>query len=340
MAVKMSHGKFTALNACSNEQGVIAALAVDHRLNLLQAIAEARGARATVQDLQTFKATVTRVLSPYASALLLDPEYGLEAITSCAPSTAVMLAYEKSGYTGEAGDRLPDLLPAWSVRRLVEAGARAIKILLYYNPRDHADVNARKQAYIERVGAECAALDIPFFLEPLVYDHTVGGSQGLAFARQKPAYVTEVIAEFGQPRYGVDVLKVELPINPAFVAGTRAFTGDTAAYTRRQALTYLREATLAATLPLIYLSAGVSDAAFCEMLELAAEAGARFAGVLCGRATWQGGIPIYAQQGQEALTDWLAEHGARNIQTINRVVVASATGWWDVYGGRDAIEIV
>ncbi|GCE21896.1 tagatose 1,6-diphosphate aldolase [Dictyobacter kobayashii] len=339
MTVKMSRGKFAALNACANEQGVIAALAVDHRLNLLQAIADARRADATIRDLHVFKATVASVLSPHASALLLDPEYGLEAIASCAPTTAVMLAYEKSGYTGEAGDRLPDLLPEWSARRLIEAGARAIKVLLYYNPRDHAHINARKQAYVERVGAECLALDVPFFLEPLVYDHTLGYSQELAFARQKPAYVTSVIEEFGQPRYGVDVLKVELPVNPAFVSGTRAFTGETA-YTRQQALEYLRSAASAATLPLIYLSAGISDTTFCEMLELVAEAGARFSGVLSGRATWQGAIPIYARQGQQALEDWLAEHGVQNIQAINRVVTVGATGWWDVYGGRAAIELV
>ncbi|HEX4204610.1 MAG TPA: tagatose 1,6-diphosphate aldolase [Ktedonobacteraceae bacterium] len=339
MTVKMSRGKFAALNACANERGVIAALAVDHRLNLLQSIADARGAEATAHDMQAFKSTVASVLSPYASALLLDPEYGLEAIASCAPDAAVMLAYEKSGYTGEAGDRLPDLLPEWSVRRLVEAGAHAIKILLYYNPRDNENINARKQAYVERVGAECVALDVPFFLEPLVYDYTLGDSQELEFACQKPAYVTSVIEEFGQPRYSVDVLKVELPINPVFVAGTRAFTGGTGAYTRQQALGYLREAASVASRPLIYLSAGISDTTFCEMLELAAEAGARFAGVLCGRATWQGGIPVYARQGQEALADWLTERGVQNIQEINRVVTVSATSWWDVYGGRDAIEI-
>jgi len=79
---------------------------------------------------------------------------------------------------------------------------------------------------------------------------------------------------------------------------------------------------------------------FCEMLELAAEAGVRFSGVLCGRATWQEAIPVYAVGGVEALDRWLEDRGVQNIQTINKVLAHGATPWWDVYGGRENIEVV
>lgn len=340
--MKISRGKFAGLNDCSNQHGVIAALAVDHRGNLLQAIAEARGVngQATAEDMLAFKSTVARVLTPYASALLLDPEYGLGALSSRVPGTGAMLAYEKSGYDYQTKGRLPDLLPTWSVLRLVEAGAQAIKILLYYNPVDEPSVNRIKQVYIERIGAECQAQDIPFFLEPLVYDDAPGNEQSLAFARKKPAYVAQTIAEFTQARYAVDVLKVELPVNPVFVADTRACTASHTAYTRQEALEHFRTAANVATKPLIYLSAGVSNEAFCEMLELAAEAGTQFAGVLCGRATWQDGIAIYAREGISGLERWLAADGARNIEAINKVLAHCARPWWDAYGGRDKIEIV
>ena len=381
MTLRMSKGKFEGLNACANERGCIAALAVDHRQNLLQAIATARGAGATADDLRAFKGAVAKVLSPYASALLLDPEYSLtsdpqtrlgqgpraqQPLTapgrhpqtddtavkqnapgafalgtgaSIAPDKAIMLAYEKSSYDNGTGDRLPDLLPEWSARRLVEAGARAIKILLYYNPFDKERINVIKQAYVERIGAECIALDLPFFLEPLVYDNAVGGEKGLEFARRKPFYVARAVEEFSQPRYGVDVLKVELPINPAFVAQTRAFAGGQAAYTRQEALMHLRKTADATKLPFIYLSAGISNESFCEILELAAEAGAKFAGVLCGRATWQQGIQVYAREGVQALEHWLAVHGTQNIQALNRALGTHASAWWDTYGGKGNIEI-
>jgi tagatose 1,6-diphosphate aldolase len=334
---RLTRGKVAGLDACADERGVFAALAVDHRGNLMQAIAESRGpdGQASAADMRSFKMAVTEVLTPYASAILLDPEYGLDAVAARAPGTGVMLAYEKSGYDVAAKGRLPDLLPEQSVRRLVEAGAQAMKILLYYNPFDEPRINSIKQAYIERIGAECAALDVPFFLEPLAYDEALGDERGAAFAKKKPEYVLRTIEEFGRPRYGVDVLKVEMPVSPAFVDGTRAKGDGQAAYSRHEAIEHFRTTASASPLPLIYLSAGASNEVFCEMLELAAESGARFSGVLCGRATWQDGIAIYGQQGEAALRSWLAGQGARNIMAVNAILARAATPWWEVYGGKD-----
>jgi tagatose 1,6-diphosphate aldolase len=339
--VIMSKGKFDGINACANERGVIAAAAMDQRGSLKKAIAKARGdgGQATAADLSAFKATVTEVLTKYATAILMDPEYGLEAIKHRAPGTGVLLAYEKTGYDANVKGRLPDLLDDWSVRRLVENGADAIKILLYYNPFDDESINTIKHAFLERVGAECAALDAPFFLEPLAYDDAIGDEKGFEFAKKKPDYVARYMEEFSKPRYGVDVLKVEVPVNMAFVEGTRAFKGQ-AAYTRNDALRLFRETASAASKPFIYLSAGVTDEVFRETLELAAEAGTDFSGVLCGRATWQDGIPVYAQDGVDGLRAWLEDRGVSNIQMLNEVLAKGAKPWWTAYGGKDNIEIV
>jgi len=116
--------------------------------------------------------------------------------------------------------------------------------------------------------------------------------------------------------------------------------GTEMAYTRQQAIEHFRNAVSEAAKPFIFLSAGVSDEVFRKMLEMATEAGVQYSGVLCGRATWQGGIPVYAQQGVTALHGWLAEHGMHNIQTINEVLARGATPWWSIYGGKDNIEII
>ncbi|MFN8456075.1 MAG: hypothetical protein U0401_15645 [Anaerolineae bacterium] len=130
-AICMTAGKFKGINTIANEQGVIAALAMDQRGSLQKSISKARGADGPVtgDDLRAFKAAVTKILTQHASAILLDPEYGLEALPGRAPGTGVLLAYEKTGYDANVKGRLPDLLPEWSVRRLVEAEANAIKIL-------------------------------------------------------------------------------------------------------------------------------------------------------------------------------------------------------------------
>ncbi len=339
MAVKIGKGKVAGINACSNDAGVIAAAAMDQRGSLEKAITKARGTPATPEDLVSFKKAVSSVLTKHASAVLLDPEFGLPAAKARAKGTGVLLAYEKTGYDTKDDSRLPDLLPEWSVHRLAEAGASAIKILLYYNPSHPETVNVIKKAFIERVGAECAAADVPFFLEVIAYDDAAGDAKSLEFARVKPRHVRAYMEEFSKPQYGVDILKVEVPVNLVFVEGTKAFAGQKA-YSRSEAMKHFRDAAGAAKKPFIYLSAGVTDEIFRETLELAAEAGTPFSGVLCGRATWQDGIPAYASRGYDGLVEWLEDRGVKNITALNQVLAKGARPWWDFYGGKKNITSV
>jgi tagatose 1,6-diphosphate aldolase len=216
------------------------------------------------------------------------------------------------------------------VRRIKAQGADAVKILIYYTPFEKDEINDIKHAFIERIGDECRANDIPFFLEFVGYDAEGGDEKGLEYARRKPEVVTLSMEEFSKEQYGVDVLKVEVPVNMKFVEGTDAFAG-TAAYTRDQAMDLFRRSAQAAKKPFIYLSAGVSNAVFTETLRLAADSGVNFAGVLCGRATWQDGIPVYAQQGPDAFRQWLETQGVQNIEAVNECLKA-ASPWYSFYG--------
>jgi len=335
----MTRGKFEGIQAIADDHGIIAAAAMDQRGSLQKAISKAKGSSVGAPEMAEFKALVTRVLTRYASAILMDPEYGLDAIKERAPGAGVLLAYEKTGYDADKPGRLPDLLPEWSVRRLVSAGADAIKILLYYDPDDSPEINTVKHAFIERIGDECAANDVPFFLEPICYDDRIGDEKSLEFAKAKPQKVTAYMAEFSKPQYGVDILKVEVPVNVKYVEGSPAFEG-TAAYTEAEARELFKTAASAARRPFIYLSAGVTDEIFRSTLELAAVADTGFAGVLCGRATWQDGIKEYGQGGAAALEKWLLGRGVQNIQALNEVLYRGAKPWYDFYGGLDNIEIV
>jgi tagatose 1,6-diphosphate aldolase len=336
---KITKGKFQGIQACAGADGVIAAAAMDQRGSLKRSIGKAMGRDATDADLTQFKISVTKILTPHATALLMDPEYGLPALDARAPGTGVLLSYEKTGYDATLAGRLPDLLDEWSALRLAEVGADAIKILLYYNPFDDEKVNRRKHAFIERIGSECEAVDRPFFLEVLAYDNAFD-EKTLEFAKLKPKYVAAYMKEFSLDRYGVDVLKVEVPVNMKFVSGTASFAGGEAAYTREEAKNLFREASDAATKPFIYLSAGVSDEVFRETIALAGEAGAKFSGVLCGRATWQDGIPIFGSKGAQALEAWLADRGVQNIEQLNSILHANAHPWYEIYGGLENIDVI
>lgn len=322
MKVTLTPGKLAGIKAVADPRGVIAAAAMDQRGSLKKSLAKERGV-SDVPDsaLEEFKLLVTKVLTLHASAILLDPEFGLPAATH-RNGKGLLLAYEKTGYDSNTAGRLPDLLDVWSVRRLKEAGADCIKILLYYSPYEKTHINDLKHAWIERIGDECRAHDIPFFLEFVGYDVGGGDEKSLHYAKKKPEIVSGSMAEFGKDRYAVDVLKVEVPVEMTFVAGTKAFKGE-AAYTRKEALEHFRLAETMTHKPFIYLSAGVSNPVFIETLELAAESGTKFNGVLCGRATWKDGIAVYAKQGAKAFEEWLNTTGTENISNVNKALKAA-----------------
>ena len=332
--MKITPGKLSGLKHVSNERGVIAAAAMDQRGSLQKALAKEKGGEVNDAMMEEFKSLVTEVLTPHASAILLDPEWGLPASKRRAKNAGLVLAYEKTGYDKTGPGRLGDLLDHWSARRLKEAGADCVKILLYYTPFDPKDVNDKKHAWVERIGDECRANDIPFFLEFVGYEEGAD-EKGFEYAKKKPQIVIESMKEFCKDRYGVDVLKVEVPVNMKFVEGSGVYGGQKA-YSRQEAMDLFRKAAGVTTKPFIYLSAGVSNKEFTEALETAAQAGVKFNGVLCGRATWKDGIPIYAKQGASAFRKWLEDEGVKNIENVNDRLKA-ASSWFQIYEAEPAM---
>ncbi len=325
MSIHLTPGKLAGLRAVSDRRGVIAALAMDQRGLLKNMLARELGVSEPPARLMSeFKQLVARTLTKEASAILLDIEYGLEA-TKLINGKGLLLAYEHAGYSPDKPERLPSLFEGWSALRIKEAGANAIKILVYYTPFEKEWVNDRKKAWLERIGAECKSVDIPFFLEFLGYDVHGDGETSLEYARKKPEIVLKSMEEFTKPRYGADVLKIEVPIQMAHVEGTRAFKGHKL-HTRAEAMELIRAEAALTDKPIIYLSAGVSSQVFLETLELATESGVHFNGVLAGRATWQDGVPIYAKKGAGALEEWLNTTGLENVKNINKVL-QSARPW-------------
>ena len=327
MTKSLTPGKVDGLNSVSDSRGVIAAAALDQRGLLKKMLAKAMG-RAEVPDgmVVEFKTLVASALTKQSSAILLDVEFGLPASKNI-NNKGLILAYEKSGYDVSGPEKLPSLTESWSVLRLKEAGANCVKILLFYNPFENQDFNEQKKAWVERIGAECRAVDMPLFLELLAYDVHGDSESGLAYAKRKPEIVGRSIEEFSKERYAADVLKLEAPVQMAFVEGTEAFKGERA-YSRTEAMNLFRSTASSTDKPIVYLSAGVSSPAFIEMLELAVESGVAFHGVLGGRATWQEGVPVFVKDGAAALEDWLNTTGAKNLANVNDVL-KNAHPWYE-----------
>src|SRR3984893_14575878 len=219
------------MKALSNDAGVLAVATLVHPGQLQKSIAAPKGVdpkQVTDEMMSEFKIAVSKVLTPHASAILLDPEYGLPAAKARASNAGLLLAYEESGYDNTKPGRLPDLLPHVSAKRIADWGANAVKILIYYTPFDDPGVKDIKHSFIERIGAECETHQIPFFLEFVGYDPKGGDEKGFEFAKLKPQVVIGSMEEFSKPQYRVDVLKVEVPINAEYVEGSSVFKGTKA----------------------------------------------------------------------------------------------------------------
>ncbi|MDL2310561.1 tagatose-bisphosphate aldolase [Peptostreptococcaceae bacterium OttesenSCG-928-C18] len=321
---KLTIAKKEALNRLSNENNIIAALAIDQRGAIKKMMGKINPQKATEQMIIDFKIAVSKELTKYSSSILLDPEYGIPASKERDKNSGLLIAYEKTGYDANEVGRLPDLLPIWSAKRLKEEGADAVKILLYYDVDEGDKINEQKHAFIERVGSECVAEDIPFFLEIVSYDANIEDAKSKEYAKVKPHKVIYAMKLFSEDRYNVDVLKMEVPVNMDFVEGY----GEDVVYTRTEALNYFKEQSKASHLPFIFLSAGVTAEMFQETLRFAKEAGSTFNGVLCGRATWAKGVDAFMES-EEKGYEWLKTQGRKNIEDLNKVIEETASPWTD-----------
>lgn len=335
---RMSRGKFEKMQQLSNDQGVIAALAIDQRGSMKKMMVEASGEENLMDHIYEFKELVSQELTKYVSGILLDEQYGFKGMAAKNPNAGLIMSYEKTGYDVSTPGRLPELLPNESLDRLLAKGADAAKVLVYYNPDEPQEILDIKHAFLERLGTEALAADIPVFVEPIVYDDKITDDHSPEFAKIKPRKVIETIKELTKDKYHIDVLKVEVPVLFKYVEGYNKDT-DPVVYTQAEAAGYFKEASDAATRPFIYLSAGVPADIFREELIFAGKSGAKYSGILGGRATWRDGVGVYGKNGKEALIEWLDTQGKENVEELNQILKDYATPWYEAYGGLENIEV-
>lgn len=304
-----------------NGKGIIAALAIDQRGALRKMIEKYQEKPAADEQVKRFKSIISEELTPFASAILLDAEYGIEAGKKRDEQCGLLLSYEKTGYDATKAGRFPDVLELWSVRRLKKIGANACKFLLYYDVDEAREINEHKEAFIERIGSECLAEELPFFLEIVTYDAKIADSSSAEYASLKPHKVIDMMKVFSNPRFAIDCLKVEVPVNMNFVEDY----GQEIVYDKTQAAKYFLEQSQVTDLPFIFLSAGVSPELFNETLKFAKASGSAFNGVLCGRATWAGAVEVFVTKGEDAARNWCHTIGRENIEKLNQTLLETAT---------------
>jgi tagatose 1,6-diphosphate aldolase len=314
----LSLQKRRALQQCALPGGTFSMLAMDQRGSLIKMIDTNNPDAVTFTQVGEVKRDVIGVLSPYASATLLDAEYGYPvcvASNALSGTTGLILALEKSGYEGDPTERRTALLEDWSVKQIRKAGASGVKLLAYYRP--DAPNASNQEELIAEVAAECTRWELPFFLEPLHYSSDRNVKKVPNAERRRLVIDT---AKRLVP-LGVDVLKAEFPLDVSQ-------TGDEAEWADACA-----ELSDACAVPWVLLSAGVDYATFYRQLKVACENGA--SGMLCGRAIWKEGVGVSSSE----RSYFLHTTATQRLQGLGHLVRALARPFTDFYPSHEGNDL-
>lgn len=328
---RLSSGKQRGLESISDENQIILATAMDQRGSLGKMI-QSLNQRITYEEgLTRFKVGVSEVLGNRSSSLLLDPEYGWEAVKKLNQDVGLIMAYEKTGYDSSQKELLPGLVDHYAVQDLVQKGVHALKLLVYYDPNEEEKYNAMKKTLIKRVGDECKQNDLLFILEPVTYSAKGISVKSTEFAKIKPPMIEYFMEEFSKESYGVDLLKVEAPVAIFHIEGYHHCENGESVFSIEEAAKFYYQCSEKSKVPFVYLSGGVTNEQFIEMLYFAQKAKSKFCGCLCGRAIWKEGVKPFAEEGENAFYHWLSTTGLANLNRVFQVIRETATPWSHFY---------
>ncbi len=286
-------------------------IAIDAGSGLKQAIKDARKAFYQENDLETFKKLIITSLGQYATTILIDSEFGAHLISRYPKQCSPMMAFEADVYHISDEDRITKLPDNIKVSDFSRLGYKVLKFFMYYAPNDNIEINEQKQKIIENIGKECVKNNISFLMEPLVYD-PIKRPGSLDYAYLKPQLVENATKTFSNPKFNINYLKVEVPVDLSFVEGF----GDPI-IKQKEAIKFFKDASIAASgIPLLYLSAGVSFEWFKASLKMAVKAEVDCSGFMCGRAIWSEAIKVFGEQGEEGLNSWLNTTGQNRLNEL------------------------
>lgn len=282
--MNLSPGKLWGLRRMASVNGIFKMTAVDQRPPIKGPIATHLGVNEAPWDqVADFKRLLVETLQAQSTAMLLDPHYAIPHAVDClSPIKGLIVTHEDSLFEETDGGRLSKGIDDWSVNKIKRIGADAVKVLAWYRPDAGITEKQEQKDYVKQVGEECARYDIPFLFELLVYPLASDNHQTKDYIEMQGKKADDVLAsveEFAKHDYGVDVFKLESPVNATDADGSAAVQS------------VFDEMGSLAGRPWVMLSAGASKAEFREVLKHAFKAGA--SGFLAGRAIWLDAFQAY-----------------------------------------------
>jgi len=246
---------------------------------------------------------------------LMDPKWAYPlSIGEVPPRTGLILSYEHHVTENTPGGRKSVPIPDWSVAKARRIGADALKVPVWHRADAAPEVRAHQEAFVEAAGRACREHDIVMLLEVLIYP--LPGEEAGTIEARREELVLDSIRPFCDPRFAVDIFKLEPPgpihrvPNPE---GPEASTLQGAC--DRMAALLPR--------PWVMLSAGASAADFERSLHYAYRAGA--SGYLAGRAIWWEAFEHFPDF--TSMEKALASGSVAVLDRLNALTDAKAQPW-------------
>lgn len=314
--MQLTPGKLMGMRRMADENGLFKMVAADQRPPIKDPIAKKLGLpEAPWSEVARFKMEIVRQLQGPSSAVLLDPHYGIPvAFDVLGGNKGLVVTLEDSVFKESNEGRFSANIDEWSVGKIKRLGGDAVKVLAWYRPDASPENVAFQKDYVKRIGDECARFDIPFLLELLLYPLAGEKAASRGYVEMKAKASDQVLAsveEFARPEYGVDMFKLESPLNADAIDGS----------SNVQAL--FDEMGRLAGRPWVMLSAGAGKDSFRDILSHAFKAGA--SGFLAGRAIWQDAFAAYPDWNQ--VVEGLADGGLGYLEEISKLADATAHPW-------------
>lgn len=312
----ISPGKLWGLRRLADAKGHWKMVAIDQRTPIFGPIAEKRGTKEPERaDVVAVKQRLARHLAPHSSAILMDPNWAYPlSINEVPPSVGLILSYEHHAVENTPGGRKTAPIPGWSVAKTRRIGGDAVKVLVWYRADASPEVRAHQEAFVEAAGRACREHDIVMLLEVLIYP--LPGEEAGAIETRREELVLDSIRPFCDPRFGVDIFKLEPPgpIHRVPDPDGPDASALQAAYDRMAALL---------PRPWVMLSAGAGAADFERSLQFAYRAGAT--GYLAGRAIWWEAFGHFPDL--DRMERALASGSVAVLDRLNALTAASAQPW-------------
>jgi tagatose 1,6-diphosphate aldolase len=319
--IELSPGKLWGMRRMADASGRFKMTAVDQRPPIKDPIAKYYGLKeAPYDDVARFKALLIETLQAESSAMLLDPHYAIpRGIGLLSPQRGLIVTLEDSVFRETEGGRLSSQIDDWSVEKIKRLGGDAVKVLAWYRPDADEKTNAHQRDFVKQIGDACRRFDLPFLLELLVYPLARDANQTRDYIEmrgKKADVVLKSLEEFAKPDYGVDVFKLESPLNADGVPGAGAEGSE-------EVQRIYDEMGRLAGRPWVMLSAGAGKEQFRNILTHAYRAGA--SGYLAGRAIWLDSFahfPDWARMQAE-----LSGNAASYMRDLNALTDRDAAPW-------------